>query len=61
MFSFLSSAQVGKGVFSSTDDLVIGSFAPQTVPYTFEFPRYGFNNAPSGMMYRGSYNRENGT
>jgi hypothetical protein len=46
-----------KGVFWQTDDLVIGSFAPQTNPYEFEFPRYGFNNAPSGMMFRGTYVR----
>ncbi|GMI35347.1 hypothetical protein TeGR_g108 [Tetraparma gracilis] len=48
-----------KGVFWQTDDLVIGSFAPQTNPYEFEFPRYGFNNAPSGMMFRGTYKNRN--
>ncbi|GMH60244.1 hypothetical protein TrRE_jg8902, partial [Triparma retinervis] len=44
-----------KGIFGQTDTLVIGSFAPATDPYKFVFPRYGFNYAPSGMMYRGSY------
>jgi Rho GDP-dissociation inhibitor len=50
---------VMKGVFWKTEDLVIGSFAPQTKPYEFEFPRYGYNYAPSGMMYRGTYKSKN--
>ena len=44
-----------KGIFGQTEELVIGSFAPATEPYKFVFPRYGYNSAPSGMMYRGSY------
>jgi Rho GDP-dissociation inhibitor len=44
-----------KGIFGQTEELVIGSFAPASLPYKFVFPRYGFNEAPSGMMYRGSY------
>ena len=47
--------KTGKGIFSQTEELVIGSFAPATEPYTFVFPRYGFNEAPSGMMMRGTY------
>ncbi|GMH81230.1 hypothetical protein TL16_g08866 [Triparma laevis f. inornata] len=44
-----------KGIFSQSEEVVIGSFAPATEPYSFAFPRYGFNNAPSGMMFRGMY------
>ncbi|GMH92664.1 hypothetical protein TrST_g1783 [Triparma strigata] len=44
-----------KGIFSQSEDVVIGSFAPATEPYSFAFPRYGFNNAPAGMMFRGVY------
>lgn len=51
--------KVMKGVFWNTDDLVIGSFAPQTKAYEFEFPRYEYNTAPSGMMFRGTYKSKN--
>ncbi|GMI44300.1 hypothetical protein TrCOL_g11350 [Triparma columacea] len=44
-----------KGIFGQTESLVIGSFAPASDPYKFVFPRYGYNEAPAGMMYRGSY------
>ena len=37
------------------DELVIGSYAPQTEPHSFEFPRYDWLEAPKGMMYRGAY------
>jgi Rho GDP-dissociation inhibitor len=48
--------KVKKGIFSSTDEIVIGSFAPQSQPHEFHFPRHGWNTAPKGMMYRGRYN-----
>jgi len=48
--------KVKKGIFSSTDEIVIGSFAPQSQPHEFQFPRHGWNTAPKGMMYRGKYN-----
>jgi hypothetical protein len=35
---------------------VIGSFAPQSQPHEFQFPRHGWTTAPKGMMYRGKYN-----
>ena len=44
-----------RGIFSTTEELVLGSYAPQTALHTFEFPRWGFNEAPKGMMYRGKY------
>jgi len=48
--------KVKKGIFSSSDEIVIGSFAPQSQPHEFQFPKYGWNTAPKGMMYRGKYN-----
>lgn len=47
--------KVKKGIFSSADEIVIGSFAPQSQPHEFQFPRHGWNTAPKGMMYRGRY------
>jgi len=44
-----------RGIFSISEELVLGSYAPQTALHTFEFPRWGFNEAPKGMMYRGKY------
>jgi len=44
-----------RGIFSTSEELVLGSYAPQTALHTFEFPRWGFNEAPKGMMYRGKY------
>ena len=47
--------KVSKSLFSNTEELVIGSFAPGSQTYNFDFPRYGFNTAPSGMLFRGEY------
>lgn len=38
-----------------SDEVVLGSYAPQTEPHTFEHPRYGWEEAPKGMLYRGKY------
>lgn len=46
---------IKKGIFNTTEDIVIGSYAPQTSAYTFCLPKDGYNNAPSGMMLRGKY------
>ena len=46
---------VKKAVFSDNEEIVIGSYAPQSEPHTFTFPRHGWNETPSGMMYRGGY------
>jgi hypothetical protein len=34
---------------------MIGSFAPQKEPHVMTFPRNGWDEAPSGMLHRGSY------
>jgi Rho GDP-dissociation inhibitor len=44
-----------KAVFSHTESVVIGSFAPNSEAYKFTLPQNGFNYAPSGMMLRGAY------
>ena len=43
------------GMKTAADELVIGSYAPQTEPHSSEFPRYDWLEAPKGMMYRGAY------
>lgn len=50
---------VKKAVFSNTDELMIGSYPPASTPHVFEFPRYGYNEAPKGMLYRGKYKSKN--
>ncbi|KAJ8607182.1 hypothetical protein CTAYLR_007341 [Chrysophaeum taylorii] len=40
---------------SQADELMIGSYPPQTAAHVFEFPRHGWMETPKGMMYRGSY------
>ncbi len=47
--------KVKKGIFSQSGDVMLGSYAPQSAPHVFEFPRRGWNTAPSGMMFRGRY------
>jgi Rho GDP-dissociation inhibitor len=34
---------------------MIGSFAPQEKPHTVTVPRHGWEEAPKGMLARGSY------
>lgn len=51
--------KVRKAVFSDSDSLMIGSFLPASTAHVFEFPRYGYNEAPSGMLYRGKYSAKN--
>lgn len=46
---------VRKTMLSQTEELVIGSYPPASTPHVFEFPRSGYNEAPSGMLYRGGY------
>lgn len=50
---------VRKAIFSNTNELMIGSYPPASTPHVFEFPRYGFNEAPKGMMFRGKYSAKN--
>jgi len=44
-----------KGVKVAKDDTMIGSFAPQKQAYSVVFPRNGWEEAPKGMLARGSY------
>jgi hypothetical protein len=34
---------------------MIGSYAPASQAHVFAFPRYGWNECPKGMLYRGTY------
>lgn len=47
--------KVKKTVLSNTDEIVLGSYAPRSMPYEFVYPRYDWIDAPSGMFYRGKY------
>jgi Rho GDP-dissociation inhibitor len=46
---FLTLFAVGK------DSTMIGSFAPKKDPYTMSFPKHGWEEAPKGMLARGTY------
>ena len=46
--------KVKKAVFSDVEDIMIGSFAPSSVPQAFEFPKFNYREAPSGMLFRGN-------
>lgn len=50
---------VKKAIFSDVEDIMIGSFAPSSVPHSFEFPKLNYREAPSGMLFRGKYNAKN--
>jgi len=43
------------GVKVATNNLVIGSFAPQKQSYVMTFPKHGWEETPKGMLARGSY------
>ncbi|MFF4324614.1 hypothetical protein [Streptomyces sp. NPDC001568] len=44
-----------KGVRVARDELMLGSFPKQEKPQSVTFPRHGWEDAPSGMLNRGSY------
>jgi len=44
-----------KGIKVAKEDLMIGSFAPSKDPVASTFPRIGWEEAPKGMIARGSY------
>ncbi len=46
---------VSRMLLSDTDELMIGSYPPSSNVHVFEFPRFDYETAPSGMMYRGKY------
>jgi len=45
-----------KGIRVHKDEEMIGSFGPQEKPHEVVFPRQGWEEAPSGMLARGTYN-----
>lgn len=46
---------VSRLLFTETEELMIGSYPPSSSEHTFEFPRWDYNEAPVGMMSRGTY------
>eukprot|EP01132_Coremiostelium_polycephalum_P003670 gene3670-4570_t len=44
-----------KGIRVQTEKTMLGSFAPQVAPYQVFLPRHGWEEAPSGILSRGSY------
>jgi len=44
-----------KGIRVAKDQQMIGSFGPQAANHDVTFPRHGWEEAPSGMLSRGSY------
>ena len=44
-----------KGVRVAKEEEMLGSFPPQSDPHVVVFPRHGWEEAPSGMLSRGSY------
>lgn len=52
-------SQLSKLVFSEVDELSLGSYPPSSKIQVFEFPQWDFNEAPSGMLYRGTYRAKN--
>jgi len=44
-----------KGIRVAKEQTMIGSFGPQVAPHEVVFPRHGWEEAPSGMLSRGSY------
>jgi Rho GDP-dissociation inhibitor len=51
--------KVKTSLLTDKEELMIGSYPPASTPHVFEFPRFDFIEAPSGMMYRGSYTVKN--
>jgi Rho GDP-dissociation inhibitor len=47
--------KIKKAIFSDTEELMLGSYAPQSVPHSFEMPKRGWEQAPKGMLARGKY------
>lgn len=42
-------------LISETEELVLGSYPPSSTPHIFEFPKWDYNEAPKGMLFRGKY------
>ena len=43
------------GMTVDSTEVTLGSYAPNSEPYTFEHPRNDWEELPSGMMARGTY------
>ncbi|OQR82660.1 rho GDP-dissociation inhibitor [Achlya hypogyna] len=50
--------KVTKHLLSVKEDVVLGSYAPQSATHDFKFPRHGWSEAPAGLLYRGKYHAE---
>jgi len=44
-----------KGIRVDKSELMVGSFPPQKDPHKMTFPKNGWDEAPKGMVQRGSY------
>jgi Rho GDP-dissociation inhibitor len=42
--------KVSATMMSEEDSLMIGSYPPSSTPFTFEFPKFDYNEAPKGMV-----------
>jgi Rho GDP-dissociation inhibitor len=50
---------VSTTLMNDEETLMIGTYPPAATPHTFEFPRFGYNEAPAGMLFRGKYKVKN--
>jgi Rho GDP-dissociation inhibitor len=50
---------VSRMMVNDKEEIVIGSYPPSSVPHVFDFPKWGFSEAPKGMMFRGKYKVRN--
>jgi len=46
-------------MLSETEELMLGSYPPSSQPHVFEFPKWDYNEAPSGLLHRGKYQVKN--
>jgi Rho GDP-dissociation inhibitor len=46
-------------MITETEDLVLGSYPPSSQQHIFEFPKWEYSEAPSGMLFRGKYHVAN--
>jgi len=44
-----------KGIRVAKEEEMLGSFPPQAKPHIVTFPRHGWEEAPTGLMTRGTY------
>lgn len=50
---------VSTTLMNDEETLMIGTYPPAASAHTFEFPRFGYSEAPSGMLFRGKYRVRN--